>query len=107
MGDAAGIGRLWRRLDADGRRRFLDLGHVPSADPGSLAVPRPGEAAGVVAIAQGGESERLVGVARYVRTTGDEAEFLVVVDATYRPRASAPCSSARWRKTRTTSGYAD
>ncbi len=83
-GDAAGIGRLWRRLDADGRRRFLDLGHVPSADPGSLAVPRPGEAAGVVAIAQGGESERLVGVARYVRTTGDEAEFLVVVDATYR-----------------------
>jgi acyl-CoA synthetase (NDP forming)/GNAT superfamily N-acetyltransferase len=82
--DAAGIEGLWRRLDTASRSRFLDLGHLPPGDPGALALPLPGQAAGIVAIAEVGEAAQIVGVARYVRTTDDAADFLVFVDASYR-----------------------
>ena len=84
--DAAGVEVLWRRLDAVGRRRFLELAHLPPGHPhpGDVAAPRPGHTAGIVATAQAGSLARVVGVARYERTAGDAAGFSVFVDAPYR-----------------------
>lgn len=82
--DAAGVEALWRRLDAGARRRFTDLAHLPPDHPGQAAVPRPGQAAGIVATTSAGPPERMVGVARYERTAGDTAAFLVFVDAAWR-----------------------
>ncbi len=75
---------LWERLDAPSRQRFLDLAHLPPDDPGGLAIARPGEAAGVAALAPTDSTVRMVGVARYLRTGGDTAEFLVFVDPSHR-----------------------
>lgn len=85
-GDVGAIEALWRRLDAAERRRFLDLAHLPPDDPGALAAERPGQAAGVVAVAAGNASLPVAGVARYERTAADAAEFSVFVDAGYRRR---------------------
>jgi acetate---CoA ligase (ADP-forming) len=79
--DAAGVESLWRRLDARSRRRFTDLAHVPSERAGGVALPRPGHAAGIIAITPAGS---VAGVARYERTAGDTAGFLVFVDASWR-----------------------
>ncbi len=79
--DAAGVEALWRRLDARARRRFTDLAHLPSERVGDVVLPRPGHTAGFVAIAPAG---RVAGVARYERTTGDTARFLLFVDASWR-----------------------
>ena len=51
--DAAGLEALWRRLDAPARRRFTDLAHLPPDRAGDVALPRPGHAAGIIAIATG------------------------------------------------------
>ena len=82
--DAPGVEVFWRRFDAPARRRFLDLAHLPPDDPGALASLRPGEEAGIVAMGQADSSARIVGLARYERTSGDAAEFLVFVDPAYR-----------------------
>ncbi len=79
-GDAAGVEALWRRLDAPSRRRFTDLAHLPPDRAGDVALPRPGHTAGITAIAPSGSA----GVARYERTAGDAAGFLVFVDASWR-----------------------
>jgi acetate---CoA ligase (ADP-forming) len=79
--DAAGVEALWRRLDALARRRFTDLAHLPSERPGTVALLRPGHAAGIIAIAPAGS---VAGVARYERTAEDTAGFLVFVDASWR-----------------------
>jgi acetate---CoA ligase (ADP-forming) len=79
--DAAGVGALWRRLDARARRRFTDLAHLPADRAGDVALPRPGHAAGIIATAPAGQ---VAGVARYERTAGDTARFLVFVDASWR-----------------------
>jgi acetate---CoA ligase (ADP-forming) len=79
--DAAGVAALWRRLDAPARRRFTNLAHLPAERAGDVALPRPGHTAGFVAIAPAG---RVAGVARYERTTGDTARFLLFVDASWR-----------------------
>jgi acetyl coenzyme A synthetase (ADP forming)-like protein len=79
--DAAGIGALWRRLDAQARRRFTDLAHLPADRAGDVALPRPGHAEGIIATAPAGH---VAGVARYERTVGDTARFLVFVDASWR-----------------------
>jgi len=79
--DAAGVAALWRRLDAPARRRFTDLAHLPSERAGDVALPRPGHAAGIVATTPAGS---VAGVARYERTAGDTAGFLVFVDASWR-----------------------
>jgi acetate---CoA ligase (ADP-forming) len=79
--DKAGVEALWRRLDAPARRRFTDLAHLPSDRAGDVALPRPGHAAGIVAITPAGS---VAGVARYERTAGDTAGFLVFVDASWR-----------------------
>jgi acetate---CoA ligase (ADP-forming) len=80
-GDAAGVEALWRRLDAPARRRFTDLAHLPADRAGDVALPRPGHAAGVIATTPAGQ---VAGVARYERTAGDTARFLVFVDASWR-----------------------
>jgi acetate---CoA ligase (ADP-forming) len=80
-GDAAGVEALWRRLDAPSRRRFTDLAHLPPDRAGEVALPRPGHTAGIIAIAPAGQ---VAGVARYERTAGDAAGFLVFVDASWR-----------------------
>jgi acetate---CoA ligase (ADP-forming) len=80
-GDAAGVEALWRRLDARDRRRFTDLAHLPGERAGDVALPRPGHAAGSVATAPAGQ---VAGVARYERTAGDTARFLLFVDAAWR-----------------------
>ena len=82
--DAAGVRALWRRLDAAARHRFTGLAHLPHDRPGDVAIPRPGHAAGVVAIAPAGSPGRVVGVARYDRMAGETARFLVFVDASWR-----------------------
>jgi acetate---CoA ligase (ADP-forming) len=82
--DAAGIRALWRRLDAAARHRFTGLAYLPPDRPGDVAIPRPGHAAGVVATAPAGSPGRVVGVARYDRTAGETARFLVFVDASWR-----------------------
>jgi acetate---CoA ligase (ADP-forming) len=79
--DAGGVVALWRRLDAPARRRFTDLAHLPADRAGDVALPRPGHAAGIIATAPGGQ---VAGVARYERTAGDTARFLVFVDASWR-----------------------
>ena len=79
--DAAGVEALWRRLDAPARRRFTDLAHLPPGRAGDVALPRPGHTAGIIAIAPAGSA---AGVARYERTAGDAAGFLVFVDASWR-----------------------
>jgi len=79
--DAAGVAALWRRLDAPARRRFTDLAHLPSERAGDVALPRPGHAAGIVATTPAGS---VAGVARYERTAGDTAGFLLFVDASWR-----------------------
>jgi acetyl coenzyme A synthetase (ADP forming)-like protein len=79
--DAAGVGALWRRLDASSRRRFTGLAHLPADRAGDVALPRPGQAAGIIATAAAGQ---VAGVARYERTDGDTARFLVFVDASWR-----------------------
>ena len=76
--DAAGVETLWRRLDAPARRRFTDLADLPAGRACDVALPRPGHAAGIVATAPAGQ---VAGVARYERTAGDTARFLVFVDA--------------------------
>ena len=81
--DAAGVEALWRRLDARSRRLFTDLAHLPPDRPGDVAVPRPGRAAGIVAISAG-QPGRVAGVARYERTAADTARALVFVDALWR-----------------------
>ena len=80
-GDTAGVAAMWRRLDAPARRRFTDLAHLPSERAGEVALPRPGHAAGIIAIAPAGS---VAGVARYERMAGDAAGFLVFVDASWR-----------------------
>jgi len=80
-GDAAGAEALWRRLDAPSRRRFTDLAPLPPDRAGDVALPRPGHTAGIIAIAPSGSA---AGVARYERTAGDAAGFLVLVDASSR-----------------------
>ena len=82
--DAAGLEALWRRLDAPARRRFTDLAHLPADRAGDVALPRPGHAAGIVATAAAGPAGQVAGVARYERTAGDTARFLVFVDAFWR-----------------------
>ena len=82
--DAAGIEALWRRLDARARRRFTSLAHLPPDRPGEVAVPRPGQTAGIVATSQAVSPGRVVGVARYERWAGDTARVLVFVDASWR-----------------------
>jgi acetate---CoA ligase (ADP-forming) len=84
--DAEGVEALWRRLDAAARRRLLELAHLPPDHPrpGEVAAGRPGEAAGIVATVPAGPLEQVVGLARYERTAGDAAGFLVFVDAAYR-----------------------
>ena len=82
--DAAGVRALWRRLDAAARHRFTGLAHLPHDRPGDVAIPRPGHAAGVVAITLAGSPGRVVGVARYDRMAGETARFLVFVDASWR-----------------------
>ena len=72
---------MWRPLDAPARRRFTDLAHLPSERAGEVALPRPGHAAGIIAIAPAGS---VAGVARYERMAGDAAGFLVFVDASWR-----------------------
>jgi acetate---CoA ligase (ADP-forming) len=79
--DAPGVEALWRRLDAPDRRRFTDLAHLPAERAGDVALPRPGQAAGIVATAPSGQ---VAGVARYERTSGDTAGFLLFVDAFWR-----------------------
>ena len=79
--DATGIEALWRRLDAKARRRFTNLAHLPPERVSDVALPRPGHTAGFVAIAPAG---RVAGVARYERTAGDTARFLLFVDASWR-----------------------
>jgi len=79
--DAAGVAALWRRLDAPARRRFTDLAHLPPERAGDVALPRPGHAAGIIANSPAGS---VAGVARYERTAGDVAGFLVFVDASWR-----------------------
>ena len=49
-----------------------------------MALPRPGHAAGIIAIAAAGPAGQAAGVARYERTAGDTARFLVFVDASWR-----------------------
>jgi len=80
-GDAAGVEALWRRLDARARRRFTNLAHLPPERAGDAALPRPGHAAGIVATTPAGS---VAGVARYERTAGDTAGFLLFVDASWR-----------------------
>ena len=79
--DKAGVEAMWRRLDAPARRRFTDLAHLSSERAGDVAVPRPGHAAGIIASTPAGS---VAGVARYERTAGDSAGFLVFVDASWR-----------------------
>jgi len=79
--DKAGVEAMWRRLDAPARRRFTDLAHLPSERAGDVALPRPGYAAGIIATTPVGS---VAGVARYERTAGDTAGFLVFVDASWR-----------------------
>src|SRR5271166_3254265 len=58
--------------------------HLQSRPPdraGDVALPRPGHTAGIIAIAPSGSA---AGVARYERTAGDAAGFLVFVDASSR-----------------------
>ena len=62
--DAVGVEGLWRRLDAPARHRFTRLAHVPLHGAGEVALPRPGQVAGIVAVAPGGVPERVVGLAR-------------------------------------------
>ena len=81
--DAAGVEALWQRLDAPARRRFTDLAHLPADRIGEVALPRPGHAAGIVAV-QVGPPGRVTGVARYERTAADTARFLLFVDASWR-----------------------
>jgi acetate---CoA ligase (ADP-forming) len=54
---------------------------LPPERAGDVALPRPGHTAGFVAIAP---AARVAGVARYERTTGAEARFLLFVDAAWR-----------------------
>ena len=82
--DAAGVEGLWRRLDAPARHRFTRLAHVPLHGAGEVAVPRPGQVAGIVAVAPGGVPERVVGLARNDRTDQETARFLIFVDASWR-----------------------
>jgi GNAT superfamily N-acetyltransferase len=79
--DAAGVEALWRRLDAPSPRRFTDLAHLPAERARDVALPRPGHAAGIAATAPSGQ---VAGVARYERTGGDTARFLLFVDAFWR-----------------------
>jgi acetate---CoA ligase (ADP-forming) len=79
--DAAGVEAMWRRLDARARRRFTDLAHLPPERAGDVALPRPGHAAGIIATTPAGS---VAGVARYERTAGDTAGFLVFVDVSWR-----------------------
>ena len=79
--DRAGVEAMWRRLDAPARRRFTGLAHLPSERAGDVALPRPGHAAGIIATTPAGS---VAGVARYERTAGDSAGFLVFVDASWR-----------------------
>jgi len=81
--DAAGVEALWRRLDAPSRRLFTHLAHVPPGRPGDVAVPRPGQAAGIVAV-PADPPGRVVGVARYERAAADTARALVFADASWR-----------------------
>lgn len=89
-GDGAAVEAFWRRLDADERRRFLDLAHLPTDRPGALATPRPGQCAGVLALVPDGGGPRVAGLARYERAPGDpsgaggSAQFLVFVDPAWR-----------------------
>ena len=82
--DADGVEGLWSRLDAPERHRFTRLAHVPSRRAGDAAIRRPGHVDGIVATAPGGTPEAVVGVARYERTAGDAAAYLVFVDAAWR-----------------------
>lgn len=82
--DAAGVERLWRRLDAPARSRFTRLAHLPPDRPGDVARPRPGHAEGIIATDAAGSPGRVLGVARYDRTAGDTARFLIFVDASWR-----------------------
>jgi acetate---CoA ligase (ADP-forming) len=79
--DAARVEAMWRRLDAPARHRFTDLAHLPPERAGDAALPRPGHAAGIVATTPAGS---VAGVARYERTAGNTAGFLVFVDASWR-----------------------
>jgi len=81
--DAAKVEALWRRLDAPSRRLFTDLAHLPPGRPGDVAIPRPGHAAGIVAV-PADVPGRVVGVARYERTAADTARVLVFADTSWR-----------------------
>ncbi|MDA8357668.1 MAG: GNAT family N-acetyltransferase [Actinomycetota bacterium] len=88
--DSSRVAELWRRLDANDRRRFLDLAHLPVDTPEAVASPRPGRIAGVTAIVRDGTRTRVVGIARYERSSGestgidDAAQFMVFVDPSWR-----------------------
>jgi acyl-CoA synthetase (NDP forming)/GNAT superfamily N-acetyltransferase len=79
--DRAGVEAMWRRLDAPARRRFTDLAHLAGERAGEVALPRPGHAAGIIATTPAGS---VAGVARYERTAGDTAGFVVFADASWR-----------------------
>ena len=81
--DAAEVEALWRRLDAASRRLFTSLAHLPPGRPGDVAVPRPGHAAGIVAV-PADPPGRVIGVARYERAAADTARVLVFADASWR-----------------------
>jgi len=82
--DSTGAERFWRRLDASERRRFVDLARLAPDQPGTIAIPRAGKTSGMVALAQVGSRQRVVGLAHYQRTSEDAASFLVFVDPSCR-----------------------
>jgi len=83
IGPRALVTQVEYPLAASSASRPPDLAHLPPGRPGDVAVPRPGHAAGIVAV-PAGQPERVAGVARYERTAADTARILVFADAFWR-----------------------
>jgi len=85
LGDAAGLAALFAGLDGEGRnRRFFSAYRPPEAFVARMLTVAERGGAGLVAVVQSDDEERIVGEAGYERLENGDGELGITVDRSWR-----------------------